>query len=41
MFRGVAVALVAMTAFDYFYLDGRYIHSVQMVVFSMLHFVAH
>ena len=37
MFRGVAVAVAAVAAFDYFYLDGRYIHSVQMMMFSLLH----
>jgi hypothetical protein len=39
MFRTAAVALVALAAFDYFYLDGKYIHSVQMAVLSILHFV--
>jgi len=35
MFREVAIAVVAMAALDYFYLDGKYIHSVQMVVLSL------
>ena len=38
MYRGVATALVALTAFDYFYLDGKYLHSVQAVANSLLHF---
>jgi hypothetical protein len=38
MYRGVATALVALAAFDYFYLDGKYLHSVQAVANSMLHF---
>lgn len=39
MFRGAAVALVALAAFDHFFLDGRYVHSVQMMVLSLLHFL--
>jgi hypothetical protein len=39
MFRGVAVALVALAAFDHFFLDGRYIHSVQMMALSLSHFL--
>jgi hypothetical protein len=38
MFRAAATALVAMAAFDYFFLDGQYIHAVQMMVLSLLHF---
>jgi hypothetical protein len=38
MYRSVATALVALAAFDYFYLDGRYLHYVQAVAESMLHF---
>jgi hypothetical protein len=38
MYRGVATALVALAAFDYFYLDGKYLHSVQAVANSLLHF---
>ena len=34
----VATALVALAAFDYFYLDGKYLHSVQAVANSLLHF---
>jgi hypothetical protein len=39
MFRVVAIALVALAAFDYLYLDGKYIHSVQAMMLSMLHFM--
>jgi len=39
MFRGAAVALVALAAFDHFFLDGRYFHSVQMMVLSLSHFL--
>ena len=38
MYRGVATALVALAAFDYFYLDGMYLHHVQVVADSLLHF---
>ena len=38
MLRSAAIALAAMAAFDYFYLDGKYIHSVQSVASSLLHF---
>jgi hypothetical protein len=33
----VATFLVALAAFDYFYLDGKYLHSVQAVANSLLH----
>jgi hypothetical protein len=39
MFREVAIALVALAAFDYFYLDGKYVHSIEMAVRSMVHFM--
>jgi hypothetical protein len=39
MYRGVATALVALAAIDYFYLDGKYLHYVQAVANSMLHFL--
>jgi hypothetical protein len=39
MLRIVAIALVAMAAFDYFYLDGRHIHSVQRELLSIIHTV--
>jgi hypothetical protein len=38
MYRGVTTALVALAAFDYFYLDGKYLHCVQAVANSLLHF---
>jgi hypothetical protein len=38
MYRGVATFLVALAALDYFYLDGKYLHSVQAVANSLLHF---
>ena len=37
MYRGVATALVALAAFDYFYPDGKYLHHVQVVADSLLH----
>jgi hypothetical protein len=37
MFRVTAIALVAMTAFDLFFLDGRYTHAVDMTVRSLMH----
>jgi hypothetical protein len=39
MYRGVATFLVALAAFDYFYLDRKYLHVVPAVVKSLLHFV--
>ena len=30
MLRGVAIALVALAPFDYFVLDGKYVHAVKM-----------
>jgi hypothetical protein len=41
MFRGVATALAAMAAFDLFFLDGRYIHALQEIGRSILHFSGH
>jgi hypothetical protein len=38
MYRGVATFLVALAAFDYFHLDGKYLHVVQAVANSLLHF---
>jgi hypothetical protein len=38
MFRGVAAALVAMAAFDFCVLEGRYTHAFQMIDLSVLHF---
>ena len=37
MFRIVAIALVALAAFDFFFLDGTYLHYVQAVVAAMRH----
>ena len=37
MYRGVATFLVALAAFDYFYLDGKYLHYVHVVANSLLH----
>jgi hypothetical protein len=39
MYRGVAIFLVALAAFDYFYLDDKYLHSVHSVANSLLHFL--
>jgi hypothetical protein len=40
MFRGVAIVLVAMAAFDLYFLDGRYIHAFQEIGRSILHHFA-
>jgi hypothetical protein len=37
MWRGVAIALVAIVAFDYFFLDARYIHAVQTMLITLAH----
>ena len=39
MFREVAIVLVALAAFDHFYVDGKYVHSIEMATRSLLHFV--
>jgi hypothetical protein len=39
MYRIAAITLVALAAFDYVYLDGKYLHVVQTVANSMLHFL--
>jgi hypothetical protein len=39
MFRIVAVALVAMAGFDWYYLDGKHLHAVEQAALSFLHFV--
>jgi hypothetical protein len=36
--QAVAGSMVALAAFDYFYLDGKYLHVVHAVVNSLLHF---
>jgi hypothetical protein len=38
MYRTAAVALAAMAAFDYFYLDGKYLHAIHIEALSLLHF---
>jgi hypothetical protein len=35
MFRIVAIALVAVAAFDFFVLDGTYLHYVQAMLADM------
>jgi len=40
MFRSTAIALVALAAFDHIFLGGTYIHSVQLMASSILHFLA-
>jgi len=35
--RIVAIALVAVAAFDLFFLDGKYVHVVKAVTLSLLH----
>jgi hypothetical protein len=39
MFRIVAIALVAMAAFDLYYHDGRFVHAVEGMVLSLSHFI--
>ena len=41
MLRGVATALVAMAAFDLYFLDGTYTHAFQTMGFSILRFFGH
>jgi hypothetical protein len=38
MFRVMAIVLVAMAAFDLYFLDGRYTHTLQEIGQSVLHF---
>jgi len=38
MYRNVATILVALAAYDLFFLDGRYTHAIQMMSTSVLHF---
>jgi hypothetical protein len=35
MLRIMAVALAAVAAFDWFYLDGKYFHAVELAVLSL------
>jgi hypothetical protein len=39
MIRIATVAVVALAAFDHFYLNGEYLRSVQGMVRYLLHFV--
>jgi hypothetical protein len=39
MFRAAAVALVALAAFDHFYCDGWYLHTVEAILFNALHLI--
>jgi hypothetical protein len=37
MFRVVAIALVAMAAFDLYFLGGRHVHAVGRIALSLVH----
>jgi hypothetical protein len=39
MVRTVAIALVVMASFDYFFLDGKYLRALESGLLSMIHFV--
>ena len=39
MFRTAAVALLALAAFDLYFLDGKSTHSVEALARSLIHFV--
>jgi hypothetical protein len=39
MFRSVAIGLVALAAFDLYFLDGKYTHTVEALVHSLAHFI--
>jgi hypothetical protein len=39
MFRSVAIALVAMAAFDLYFLDGKYVHTVEAIARSLVHWI--
>jgi hypothetical protein len=39
MIRAAAVALLALAAFDLYFLDGKYTHSVEALVRSLIYFV--
>jgi hypothetical protein len=39
MFRIVAIALVAMAAFDLYYLDGKHVHAIEAMALSLVHHV--
>jgi hypothetical protein len=37
MFRVVAIALVAVAAFDLYFLDGKHVHAVGKIALSLVH----
>ena len=39
MFRVVAIGLVALATFDIYFLDGKYIHTVEALARSLAHFL--
>ncbi len=39
MFRVVAIAVVALAAYDFFVLDGTYLHHVQAMLEDMRHHI--
>lgn len=39
MFRAAAVAVAALVAFDIYFLDGKYLGTVEAVTHSFIHFV--
>ena len=41
MFRTVAIFVVALAAFDFFVLDGTYLHHIQAMLTDMRHHVLH
>jgi len=41
MFRIVAIIVVALAAFDFFFLDGTYLHHVQSMLAEMRHHILH
>jgi hypothetical protein len=41
MFRIVAIIVVALAAFDFFFLDGTYLHHVQAMLAEMRHYMLH
>jgi hypothetical protein len=41
MFRIVAMIVVALAAYDFFFLDGTYLHHVQAMLADMRHHFLH
>jgi len=39
MFRVVAIALVALAAYDFHFLDGKYTYAVDALARSLAHFI--